>query len=371
MKASTILTPAIAALSLFVLAACDSEEPATKPTPVRPVLSMVVADVEAIRLSTYPGRAKAVHEVNVGFEVPGKMLSRPVKVGSKVKAGDVLGILDTAPYKARVRALEGQRASLLANLKNARLELKRREDLAQKGFVAQARVDDQVAVVNSTLANIEATEGSLDEARLNLRYTSLVAPFDGTVSETFIDNFQNVNARQPVVRLLDTSKIEMEIAVPENLIGLEPYVESVEVVFSSLKDVTIPAKIARIGNEASTTTRTYPVTLIMEQPKAGTIQPGMAGQATAKIRLPEDWQKTGIKVPASAVFSPDANKPSETFVWIIESQPMKVVTKRVTIKSFTERGLLVTGLNAGDRIVTAGVNTLTDGQVVRLLKDVE
>lgn len=360
-----------AGLALLALSACKEEEVENVQPPVRPVLSMVVADVESVRLATYPGRAQAVRELNIAFEVPGKVLQRPVDVGTQVKEGDVLASLDPDPYLARVRALEGQRAALIATLENAKIELERRQKLAENDFVAQARVDDQIALVRSTEANIEATEGSLDEARLNLGYTTLEAPFDGTVSQTFAERFQNVIAGQPIFRILDTSRIEMEIAVPESLISLERYVDAIEVEYASLPGVKIPAQIVRVGNEASLSTRTYPVTIVMQQPEEGVIQPGMAGRATARVRLPEGFEDTGIQIPVAAVFSPNTTATDETFVWVIDPNDSTVSAQQVTVAAFADRGLLVTGLTPGMRIATAGANTLTEGQEVRLLSDEE
>lgn len=158
----------------------------------------------------------------------------------------------------------------------------------------------------------------------------------------------------------------MELSVPESLINLEQYVESIVVEFGSMPGVKVDAEIAHVGNEASTTTRTYPVTIIMDQPEGAQIQPGMAGSATANVVLPADWSDTGIQIPASAIFSPNTADPEDTFVWLIDQDTMQVTEHPVTVKSFTERGLLVSGLNSGDRIATAGVNTLSSGQKVRL-----
>ncbi len=350
--------------AMIVVAGCKEEQ--TTQIQVRPVLSTVVADVDAVRLASYPGRAKAVREVNIAFEVPGKVLARPVDVGSQVEAGDVLATLDSDPYAARVRALEGQRDALKANLTNAKIELERREQLVKNNHIAQARVDDQIALVKATEANIEATQGQLDEARLNLGYTTLVAPFDGAISATYVEQFQNTIAGQPIVRVLDTSRIEMEVAVPENFINLEPFVEGIEVEFSSLPGLKIPAQVAHVGNEASSATRTYPVTIIMEQPEGGVIQPGMAGRATAKVHLPDSWSDQGIHVPSSAVFSPNQKSPDETFVWVIDPEDLTVSATPVTVNAFNDRGFLVSGLEAGMRIATAGANTLKDGQKVTL-----
>jgi len=357
---------ALTTATAFLVSACEEETAETIEPIVRPVISIIVADVERFRTDRYPGRARAVREVNISFEVPGKIIKRPVDVGSTVKQGEAMATLDPAPYVARIRALEGERAALEAALSNAETELDRRETLFAKDFVAQARVDDQIMLVRAAEAKIEAVDGALDAARLNLGYTNLEAPFDGTISQVFAENFQNVLAKQPVLRLLDTSRIEIEVSVPESLIGLANYVTEITVTFSSLPGQEIPAKITNVGTEASQTTRTYPVTIVMDQPDGGTIQPGMAGKVAATVELPPDWTKSGIEVPSAAVFSPNEATPDQSFIWVVDEATETVSKKPVELISLGERGLFVSGLDAGDRIVIAGVSFLTEGQKVRI-----
>jgi RND family efflux transporter MFP subunit len=329
---AVVLTTATA----FLVSACEEETAETIEPIVRPVVSIVVADVERFITDRYPGRARAVREVNISFEVPGKIIKRPVDVGSEVKQGDVMATLDPGSYVAGIRALEGERAALEAALSNAETELDRREKLFAKDFVAQANVDDQIMMVRAAEAKIEAVDGALDAARLYLGYTNLEAPFDGTISQVFAENFQNVLAKQPVLRLLDTSRIEMEASVPERYIGFVPhYVKEITVTFSSLPGLEIPAEITNVGTEASQTTRTYPVTIVMDQPDGGTIQPGMAGTITATVELPPDWAKSGIEVPSAAVFSPNEATPDQSFIWVVDEATETVSMKSVEPSSAT------------------------------------
>ena len=296
---------------VLFLSGCEEKAPPEKP--IRPVISMVVGDVERIRTDVYPGRAKATQEVNISFEVSGKMIERRVNVGDSVKTGDVLAVLEPDRFEAEVKRLTAERTAALAQLENAEKQLARQEELLLKGFTPQARVDERRAAERAARAKAASIRAAIDRAELDLSHTTVTAPFDGTVSETFVENFQNVVAKQPVLRLLDTSQVEMTVNVPEALIGLAQYVKEILVTFKTLPGVEIPAKIKEISNEASLTTRTYPVTIVMDQPKGAQIKPGMAGEAKAIVELPESWAKKGITVPAAALFSPDDAKTDEVF----------------------------------------------------------
>ena len=118
----------------------------------------------------------------------------------------------------------------------------------------------------------------------------MIAPFDGAIAAKYVENFQTVQAGQVVARLLDTAKVEMVIDIPESMIALAPYVTDLVCVFDAFPELTLTgAEITEIGTEASATTRTYPVTIVMGQPAEPTgakLFPCMAGRArgTAQLR---------------------------------------------------------------------------------------
>ncbi len=357
---------ATATASLF-LVGCEEAPPPE--VPVRPVISMIVGDAERFRTDVYPGRAKATQEVNVAFEVSGKMIERRVDVGDKVKQGDVLAVLEPDRFESEVKRLSADLAAAEARVVNTQQQLERQEKLLNEGFSTQARVDTLTSAARQARAQFAALEAAVSRAKLELSYTMVAAPFDGTVSETFVENFQNVIAKQPILRLLDTSQIEMEVSVPESLIGLAPYVQEVSVRFKSLPDVEIPATIKEISNEASLTTRTYPVTIIMDQPEGTEINPGMAGQAKALVQLPGNWDENGVEIPLSAMFSPGDTSADQIFVWVVDEAKKVVVRRQVEMLNSGSRGAIVKGVNAGERVITAGVSYLKEGQTVRLLSE--
>lgn len=315
---------------------------------------MVVGDVERLRQDTYPGRAKATQEVNIAFEVSGQLSERPVDDGSVVKAGDVLARLDPRDFENALEASQAERD-------RAKAMFERVEQAAKTGAVSQQELSDAQAVYEEAVARVGIRDKALDD-------TVITAPFDGTVATTYVENFQNVVAKQPVLRLLDTSEIEMVVNVPEALIGLVPYVTEVEVAFSPLPDVTIPARIKEVSNEATITTRTYPVTLIMDQLEGGEIKPGMAGNATAIVQPPEDWVDQGVEVPAAAVFSPNDATPHEKFVWVVDAGSGVIARRPIEVVGMNARGVLIKGVEPGEHVVIAGVSYLVEGQQVRIVQ---
>ncbi|MEE8154660.1 MAG: efflux RND transporter periplasmic adaptor subunit [Phycisphaerales bacterium] len=251
------------------------------------------------------------------------------------------------------RATE-QRDRAAAELRRAREDLK----IGERG----ARAED----IAAKDAEIRSLEASVESASDQLGYTHLRAPFDGTIVATYVENFEDVRAKQPIVRLLDTSRIEMTIDISESLISLAPQVKDVTVVFDPFPDREIVAVIKEIGTEASETTRTYPVTLIMDQPEDITILPGMAGKATGRTVEEMAPDQTSVDIPVSATFT--AGSSGQSFVWVIDEQSKTVSRREVKVGQFTDTGVrILEGLELGEWIAIAGVHYLREGQQVRLL----
>ncbi len=340
-------------VALMVLAAAlfGCRPPAEEPVVIRPVRAMKIADTAELEARWFPGRAQATQEVNIAFEVAGRIIERPVDVGDHVETGEMLARLDPSDFQNELAAAKAQRDQ--AEAFRDRIEI-----AAKTGAVAQQEVTDARAQFDVAAATVRIKEKALAD-------TQVVAPFTGTIATTFAENFQNVQAKEAVVRLLDTTKIEMVINIPEGLISLAPFVTEVIGVFDSFPDREVSGTIKEIGNEASETTRTFPVTVIMDQPEDFKILPGMSGRVSGRGQLPQDMAQTGFEVPASAVFE---GNDGQIYVWTIDETSHRVTRVPVEPGRITSRGMMVKGLEAGQWIATAGVHFLEEGQEVRIMK---
>jgi RND family efflux transporter MFP subunit len=308
--------------SLGAVAGCG-EEPAPEP-PVRPVLSVRVGDPEEMGGRRFVGQARAAQEVDAAFEVAGRLIERPVDVGSQVRKGDLLARLDPRDFEADLAAAR-------ANEAKARADFARAVALFKEGVIAEAQYE-------AAQRRLEVVEAELRKAEKASEETRLVASFDGVVAATYVENFQNVRAKEPVVRVIDTTRIEMLIDLPADIIGSVPYVKWIKVRFDVFPDHEIEAQIEEVGNEASPTTRTYPVTLIITPPEGVEIKPGMSGVAWAKVVYPDDLASVGIEVPVSALFSSPDAEPDRSFVWVIDEDSLTVSAREVETVSAGTRG---------------------------------
>lgn len=343
---------AIIVLGIFLLSGCSKEEP--KQSPIRPVKYYEISDAKHFSQRTFPGKARPTEEVELSFEVSGVLTQMNVKKGDKVNAKQLLAKLDQRDF---INALEAAQAEM----SRAQAHYERIQRAAKAGAVAQQQLTDAKAQFQVAEAQLKIKEKALEN-------TQISAPFSGLIGATYVENFQNIRAKQPIIRLLDISKIEITVDIPETLIAYVPHTTKIEVKFDAFPERVFEAKIKEIGTEASEHTQTFPVTIIMEQPNDFTILPGMAaevsGQSANSLPKLKSAEQLNFKIPLSAVFS-DSSK--QTYVWVINEENFTLSRLAIQKIKVTTDGLLVSGVKPGQKIVSAGVNYLSDGQTVRLL----
>ncbi len=392
-------------------------KPPAKSDPIRPVRAVKIGDVDALSGRSLPGRARPAQEVNLSFRVPGPLMQLPVSVGDQVKTGDILAQIDPTDFRVAVRDAEAslERAqrnleamqmarpeeirvaqeevnSRRASLARAKADHDRSIELLEGNAIAQREFDVSLNLLRVAEANLEAAQQQLEQAQAGARledidaqkaeirsldanlenaknqltYTTLKAPFDGTISATFVENFEKVQSGQLIVRLIDKTRIEFTVNIPESSISLVSFVRDITCIFDAFPDHPFSAAITEVGSEASQTTRTFPVTIVMSQQYADegiTILPGMAGRATGRIEIPEGSLQAGIEIPATALFVDG----EQTFVWVVDESTNTVQRQAVTKGELTAHGVMVPELRPGQWIATAGVHSLTEGQQVRIV----
>lgn len=346
---TTLYIPYI--LGTLLIASCSQEAPV--PDVIRPVKAFKVGDASSFETGTLTGKAKATEEINIAFEVSGRIVELPIDVGDVVEQGQVLSRLDPRDFEnaVAVAAAEMERAG------------------AQKERVRKAAASNAVSAQDVTNADAQAAaaEASHRIAVKRLEDTTITAPFGGRIAAKYVENFSNVIAKQKILRLLDISKVEMIVDVPERLIPRLRFVKSIQVTFTPFPDLKLDASVKEVGSEASSLTRTYPVTLIMDQPEGVEILPGMAGEAFGRAELPPEELAGGVTIPPGAVVSSSSG--DQSYVWTVDKTSGAVSKSPVEIDRFSRFGVVVTsGLEPGQWIATAGVHSLTEGQRVRILE---
>ena len=332
-------------LVIASLTACSRPDPL--PEPIRQLRVMEVGAIAGLQNAQLPGRARSADQVDLAFDVSGTLVERPVDIGTRVEEGDLIARLDPRDFKAKVRAAE-------ADARNAERNFARGKELLADKFISEAEFD-------RLEARVDITQATQDVARKALSDSVIYAPFGGIIANIFVENFQSVPAKKVVARLLGVEVVEMVVNVSEQHITNLPLVELIEVEFDAYPGTRLPAKIVEVGTEATSTTRTFPVTLSMQQDAERKVLAGMAGIAYLSIALPETEQTSYIIPPSALIGNAQSNASK---VWVVGSDNT-VSTRAVKVGRISDGGIeILEGLSAGDKIATAGVHVLAEGQQV-------
>lgn len=357
-------------LTLLLLASCEKE---VITEGVRPVKTIQVSETSSIdNQIIFPGTLRAFKRADLSFRVDGTIILRDITVGYRAQKGETLIQLDPREYEIALQKAKGKVESFEAQINFAVKDYERMQKIYERdsGAISASLLDRKKETSNQLKAELTIAQGDFDQAADNLSYTSLKAPFDGIIAAIYVENHEQVRAKQVVLRFLDLADREMEINVPEKYINA--LIEgknrlNFEVRLDAFPNIVLNALIKEIGTEASSTTQTYPVTLSLQKvPYELSLLAGMSGRAF--LARPSGNLSNTFKIPKSAIFTDNG---LINYVWIVDPDTQTVHKKAIKVDESNKENIIVVqeGLATGDRIVTAGTSFLVEGQRVKL--DVE
>lgn len=241
-----------------------------------------------------------VRQVDIGFRVPGQVISLLYEEGDLVKPGELVAQLDETPYISELREAEANLASVQANLENAEILLKRRCLLIESGGVSQEDLDDTYTHRNVLLANKAAAEAAVQIARDNLIYTKAYAPNEGIVLTRIREPGTVVNPTDPVYTLSLTNPVWIRAYVGEPDLGRVYYGMEAEVSIDTKGAPTYTGKVGFISPIAEFTPKTvettqlrtdlvYRLRIYVDHPDA-ILKQGMP--VTVECKNPKPWPGT-------------------------------------------------------------------------------
>ena len=334
----------------LTLAACSSENnevvAVQQPKPVR--LETVGVDAQ-LSSRRFVGRVDAVSTVDLSFQVGGQISELAVQQGTLVRKGELIAALDQSDFALAVREAEVQKD-------HAQKNLERIKTLVEKNMVSDSAFDQ--ADTDYRLQSV-----ALDNARRNLSYTRINAPFDALITRRLIDRFSNVQANTPVVRVQDVTELRVRINVPEGLIALIGMRNGFKIEAHSPDhpELVFPLEYREHATEVDRATQTYEVVFGMARPEEIEVLPGMT--LTVAITRNGNEPLQLISIPVSAV---DTDSSGSFRVWLYDAEKGVVSPQPVTLGALSGTHVpVLSGLEPGDTIVTAGTNLLSDGMSVR------
>lgn len=409
------LITALCTLSLSVVTASAQDGPQL----VRPAMISVVQQTDAAFARTYPAIVRPSQEAELSFRLSGRVIELPVRASDQISRGDVIAQLDPRDFEAQVLQLQGQLdqanaqfqalrsgardeevAALEAAVEAAAAQADQAQDqvtrtaqLAERGVVSDAQLDQEEASLRVAEAQLRSAqeqltigqsggraedvaaaeaalrvlESQLQAAQDNLDDATLRAPFDGFIARRDVENFTNIQAGQTIVLMqkLSTVHLVFDVPGPDVTTFAVSNDNQVEVVFDALPGERFAAELVEFSTEADTATQTYRGRVAVQLPEMTPIFPGMVASVFASTQLNGSQLLT---IPLSAVAAMADGSP---FAWIVDTADNSVRQVSIVLGDVTGPNVEVReGLSAGDTVVSAGVTRLEEGMTIRPITQV-
>lgn len=341
--------------TILSLTACSKKvEKMEDIRPVRAIQAQFQGTESAVELS---GEVRAKIESRLGFRVPGKIVVRKVELGTVVKRGQVLMQLDPQDLLLGQAQARAGLSAAESNRDLAKAELKRYQELREKNFVAQAVLDAKETAYKAAQASYEQAKAALSNQSNQAGYSSLIADIDGVVTGIEAEVGQVVAAGTPVVRVAKAGDMDVVVGVPEDKINSIRQLNDIKVKLWANSGEVYAAKLRELSPIADPVTRTFVAKIALPN-NAKDVQLGM----TANVIFGMKSEVQMVRLPLTALFQ----EKNVSSVWIVESGAVKLVPVQIGSTS-GEDVLISSGIQAGQTVVTAGVNLLKAGQKVHIL----
>jgi membrane fusion protein, multidrug efflux system len=313
------------------------------------------------------GTITAANTVTVRSRVDGQLMAIHFQEGQQVKAGDVLAEIDPSEFKVALAQAQGQLAKDRATLANAQRDLARYQQLVKTNLVSRQELDAQQALVSETQGTIKADEASVASAQLQLDWSRITAPVDGRVGLKQVDIGNQISSGDTtgIVVLTQTHPIDLVFTLPEGDIATIVQAQKagktlpVEAWDRTNKQKLSAGTLLSLDNQIDATTGTIKLKARFDN-QDDLLFPNQFVNA----RLLVDTQQNAVVIPTAALqMGNDGN-----FVWVVNAE--NKVSKHTVVPGIQDslKVVITDGLSAGDRVVTDGIDRLTEGAKVEVVE---
>jgi RND family efflux transporter MFP subunit len=311
--------------------------------------------LELTQMLPISGALKAVNSAFVKAKVAGELQTLSVREGDFVKAGQVIGRIDTTEYQARLRQAQQQAESAKAQVDIAQRSLDNNKSLVDQGFISRTALDTSLNNLSAALANFKAAQAGVDLTNKSLDDTELRAPIGGQIAQRLVQNGERVAIDVRVVEIVDLGTLELEAAMAA---GDSVKVKAGQVAQLSIEGISEPvqAKVARINPSTVAGSRSVLVYFAVA-PTPG-LRQGLFAQGALRT-----GQVNALALPLDAVRT---DKPQPYVQHIVNG---KVAHQTVTPGATGEREgvtmVEVKGLAEGAEVLVGAVGALREGTLVQ------
>ncbi len=330
----------------IVLTACSINNENNADGYLKLVKTAKAIEVSTIVQKQFPAILEETEEVNLAFRVAGPIHKIYVNEGQFVKKGELIAEIDKRDYEVQKRAIEAQVTQIQSEYSRVE-ELKKRKSVSDNDY-------------EKMKAGKEMAEAKLKNAMDQLNDTKLYAPFSGYITKRLFDAGEVVNHGTPIVSLIDVSLLKAEIFVPASMYIKIDAITNIECTQDNLPNATFPMTLYA-NNIKANNNGLYKLYLYHKPQTKSKLAPGM--NVSVNINYVAHNNPI-LSLPINAVFEKDEN----SFVWLVNNN--MVSSRQIKTNSLISKGNIgiIEGLNKGDEVVIGGLNLLSEGDTIRIVK---
>ncbi len=349
------------ALLVLTLTGCGKDE---KQAP--PALPVTVAEVTTETVPIYleyVGTTQSIQTVDINARVEGFLVKRAFKDGADVEEGALLFVIDPRPFEADLQAAQADLAENRAALAYAEEQVRRYKPIVEKEYITQDTYDGYVTEAAERQAAVEAAQANVTQAKLNLGYCTMYAPFSGRIGRRYVDVGNLVGAAGAPTKLatmvqLDPMYVYFSVAerdIPQIFEEHSKNDLAVSIVLPDESTLPEDGRIDFINNEVDVNTGTMEMRAVVPN-SAKTMLPGQF----VKVKLLLKEQPGALLVPQQAV----SDFQGQQFVYVVGAEN-KVEYRNVTTGSnYNELVVIQDGVKTGEKVITEGLQKVKPGMTV-------
>ncbi|MEA1947437.1 MAG: efflux RND transporter periplasmic adaptor subunit [Thermodesulfobacteriota bacterium] len=333
---------------------------------------MAVTEQDVNPPAEYVGHIEAVQTVDLRARIQGFLEQVKFKEGSDVRAGDLLYVIEQAPYQAKVDADTASVTQATATFTKARQYLKRVRTV-RSGGVSAADIDDAVAEELRTRAELEEAKANLVRSRLDLGYTTVKAPITGRIGQTAFTKGNLVNpASGPLARIVQIDPIRVVYSISENdLVAIKMAIKDAasgkkhpmlapRIKLPGAKVLKTTGQIDFVDNTVDPGTGTIAVWALFDNPD-GTLLPGQY----VTVLVARSQPKIMTVVPQSAILEDHDGR----YVLVVNDQNQVVMRRVKTGPVIGINWAIKSGLAVNERVIVQGIQKVRPGQIVKTITE--
>ena len=307
------------------------------------------------------GAVESVNDATLSAEAAGtvEMLT---PLGRRVGQGAVVARLDQGLVRAAFQQAEAQVENAMASLELAQDNYNRQEPLYRDSIISALEFQNVRTQLNQAKASLRQAEALRDQAQEQINNTVIRAPFSGTVEEHAVERGEQASPGMPVLRIVDTRRVKVNVGMPERYAGDIEVGTEVMLDFKAYRGETRQGRVSFAGSAINPTNRTFPVEIEVDNTD-GRLKPEMI----AEVYVAREKLDDVLVAPRSAVLRDE----NGTSVFVVTQQDGMATANRRPVRlgpAYAGRVIVESGLEAGAEVIVLGQTTVTEGDAVEIVE---